>query len=82
VPQHEWHWLTMVPDRRGSAPDEPNCLIEFVRMGNVTKATAIDPETGIEVSIVGPTSAGEAILAHNAAAKLKHRLAGRQTGGR
>lgn len=72
----------MAPDRRASGQGEHRYLIEFVRMGNTTKASAIDPETGIEVSIVGPTSAGEAILARNAAAKLTRRLANRQPAGR
>jgi hypothetical protein len=29
---------------------------EFAINGNVVKATAIDPKTGIEVSVVGPSS--------------------------
>jgi hypothetical protein len=65
-----------MPGRPTSPGDGHGYLIEFVRIGNTTKVSAIDPQTGIEVSIVGPTSAGEAILTRNAIAKLTHRLAG------
>jgi hypothetical protein len=64
----------MVRDCQESAGADHGFLIEFVRIGNSTKVSAIDPATGIEVSIVGPTSAGEAILSRNAIAKLTRRL--------
>lgn len=59
-----------------SSDDGHGYLIEFVRIGNTTKVSAIDPKTGIEVSIVGPTNASEAILTRNVIAKLTRRLAG------
>jgi len=40
--------------------------------GNAVKATAIDPVTGIEASIVGPANAPQAILAENARRKLEY----------
>ena len=40
-------------------------LVEFQQIGNAVKVTAIDPETLVEVSIMGPTSVGEKILKHN-----------------
>jgi len=46
--------------------------VEFVVLGNTVKATAIDPETGIEASIVGPASAPRSILAENARRKLEY----------
>jgi hypothetical protein len=46
--------------------------VEFVVQGNFVKATAIDPATGIEASIVGPASASQAILAENARRKLAY----------
>ena len=46
--------------------------VEFVMLGNVVKATAIDPDTGVEASIVGPASAPRAILAENARKKLEY----------
>ena len=49
-------------------------LYEFHRIGGSVKATAIDPETGREVSVVGPASAGERALAEAAAKKLRYVL--------
>ncbi len=67
----------MSPDRDaagGKTAGSDGYLIEFVRIGNSTKVSAMDPVTGIEVSIVGPTNAGEVILTRNAVAKLKRKL--------
>ena len=47
-------------------------FVEFIQMGNTVKATAIDPETGQEASIVGPASAPRALLAENARKKLEY----------
>jgi hypothetical protein len=49
-------------------------LIEFQQIGNAVKVTAIDPETYVEVSIMGPTSAGQEILKQNAINKLQYVL--------
>lgn len=46
--------------------------VEFVVLGNTVKATAIDPETGEEASIVGPASAAQSVLAENARRKLEY----------
>ena len=54
--------------------------VEFVMLGNVVKATAIDPDTGVEASIVGPASAPRAILAENARKKLEYVKAKRSVG--
>jgi len=45
-------------------------LFEFHQIGAFTKATAIDAETGLEVSIVGPSNASELVLRNNALRKL------------
>ncbi len=55
-------------------------LIEFVRIGNSVKVSAIDPATGIEASIVGPANMGEAQLSINAIAKLRYVLARKKEG--
>jgi hypothetical protein len=52
-------------------------LFEFYRFGNTTKVTAVDPETMIEVSIVGPSSSGETTLRQAALRKLEYVLARR-----
>ena len=45
-------------------------LFEFHRVGAYMKVTALDPDTGIEVSIVGPANAAEYTLRSNALRKL------------
>jgi hypothetical protein len=50
----------------------PDIYIEFIVQGNVVKATAIDPVTGREASIVGPASAPRPALAQAARRKLEY----------
>ena len=47
-------------------------IIEFLRVGNAVKVTAVDPESMIEVSIVGPPDAGEETLKRTAIRKLEY----------
>ena len=47
-------------------------IIEFLRIGNAVKVTAVDPESLIEVSIVGPPDAGEEMLKRTAIRKLEY----------
>ncbi len=56
-------------------------IIEIQQIGNAVKVTAVDPETQIEVSIVGPPSAGEEMLKRTAIRKLEYVLNKRRTGG-
>lgn len=49
-------------------------LFELVQQGQIVKVIAIDPETGTEVVIQGPASAGELVLKQNAARKLMYVL--------
>jgi len=49
-------------------------LFEFVAQGGTIKATAIDPATGIEASILGPASAPRATLSEAARRKLDYVL--------
>lgn len=55
-------------------------LIELVRIGNSVKVSAIDPATGVEVSIVGPANLSDAQLSSNAIAKLRYVLARKKQG--
>ncbi|OJT96200.1 MAG: hypothetical protein BGN82_04990 [Alphaproteobacteria bacterium 65-7] len=48
--------------------------VEFVVIGNSVKATAIDPETGQEASVVGPATAAQAQMAQAARRKLDYVL--------
>ncbi len=54
--------------------------VEFVIQGNSAKATAIDPDTGVEASVVGPAGAGRAALAEAARRKLEY-LQKKKSGG-
>ena len=48
--------------------------VEFIVIGNTVKATAIDPATGREASIVGPATAPQSVLAEAARRKLEYVL--------
>jgi len=48
--------------------------VEFIVQGNAVKATAIDPDTGTEASIVGPAGAPQSVLAEQARRKLEYVL--------
>lgn len=65
--------------RGTGGPKSGEVLLEFHRIGRSVKVSAVDPETGTEVSIIGPASAGEAELRRAAVNKLNYVLA-RRTG--
>ena len=54
-------------------------IVEFVRAGGFLRCAAVDVDTGIEASAIGPLSAGEAALERIALGKLKRALAARRT---
>ena len=54
---------------------EATFYLEFLTMGKQVKVMAIDPETGIEVSIIAPESASQAEMTNVAVEKLKRRIA-------
>jgi hypothetical protein len=60
-------------------PDEEGYIIEFHRVGNAVKVSAFDPVTLTEVSIVGPSGAGDTELTRLAVRKLEYMLAKRGT---
>ena len=47
-------------------------FVEFVVMGNTVKVTAIDSETGLEASVVGPAGAPRGAMAEAARRKLEY----------
>lgn len=57
-----------MPDGKGN---EDGILIEFQQHGTSVKVTAVDPVSTVEVSIIGPASAGRMELARAAIKKLK-----------
>jgi len=54
---------------------EATFYLEFLTMGKQVKVMAIDPETGIEVSIIAPQSASQSEMSSVAVEKLKRRIA-------
>ncbi|MDF1719932.1 MAG: hypothetical protein P1U65_04585 [Minwuia sp.] len=54
-------------------PSDPEeILLEYVELKGSVRATAIHVATGIEVSIVGPSHAGEPQLRRNVLARLRY----------
>jgi hypothetical protein len=47
-------------------------FVEFVILGNTVKVTAIDSESGLEASVIGPVGAARAALAEAARRKLEY----------
>lgn len=57
-----------------SQPNERHYLIEFYALGNSVKATAIDPETGVEATILGAAHTSREYLKSQAVKKLERKL--------
>lgn len=49
-------------------------IYEFVPLGSAIKVSAVDPETGTEVAIMGPATAAQHDLERVALAKLRYIL--------
>jgi hypothetical protein len=47
-------------------------FVEFVILGNSVKATAIDPDSGLEASVIGPANAPRNAMADAARRKLEY----------
>ena len=45
--------------------------VEFVILGNSLKATAIDPQSGLEATVIGPANAPQSTMAQAARRKLE-----------
>lgn len=61
--------------RQSGAPADEGIIVELLQNGAYVKATAIDPRTGIEATIVGAASSPPTLLRNAAAKKLKYVLA-------
>jgi hypothetical protein len=61
--------------------DEQGYIIEFHRIGNAVKVSAMDPRTLTEVSIMGAPGAGDAELTRLVVRKLHYVLAKRAAEG-
>ncbi len=51
--------------------DTDEYLVEFIQIGASVKVSAVDPQSGREVSIVGPANAPRSQLSRVAVNKLK-----------
>lgn len=49
-------------------------LVEFQQIGNAVKVTAMDTKSMVEVSVMGPDTAGEGMLSRNVINKLNYVL--------
>jgi len=49
-------------------------LFEFSAVGNTVRVCAVDPDSMIEATVLGPVSAGEQALKHAALQKLRYLL--------
>jgi hypothetical protein len=63
-----------MPTRSPARPDlaGKDIFVEFVILGNSLKATAIDPESGLEASVIGPANAPRHVMAEAARNKLNY----------
>lgn len=61
----------------GRSLDE-GVIVELHQLGTYVKATAVDPQTGVEVSIVGSASSPQSVLQNAAARKLRYVLENRK----
>jgi len=57
-------------------------ILEYQQIGNAVRVAAVDPDTLIEVSIVGSPSAGMEALKRTAIRKLEYVLEKRRGAGR
>jgi hypothetical protein len=58
--------------------DESVVYFELMVIGGSAKMVAVDANTGVEVTVIGPASASQADLKQLALAKLKARIAREQ----
>lgn len=57
------------------APRPEGYIVEFLQIGQSVKVSAVDPATGLEVSIVGSPLSSREMLSRTAIRKLEERLA-------
>ncbi len=70
--------MPRLPHAKARSLSGGSVIFEFSAVGNAVKVCAVDPDTGLEVSIVGPANAGEEALRRTAMSKLRYMLDKRQ----
>ena len=63
-------------------PERGEIYVEFIVQGAVVKATAIDPRTGDEASVMGPSGGSRAALSDAAIRKLRYVQQKKNSGAR
>ncbi len=63
-----------------NAMTDSSYIIEFYRVGNLVKVSAIDPETAKEATIIAPTSLSRKEMSDLAVRKLRYVLAKKNDG--
>jgi hypothetical protein len=58
----------------GGGPGRREALLEFVQVGEFVRVAAVDPESGVEVVVMGPASAARGDLERLALRKLARAL--------
>jgi len=58
----------------GQPPSERRVLFEFIQLGQQTRVSAIDEETGTEVVVICPPQLGQMQMQRMALNKLRHKL--------
>lgn len=57
-----------------SLQNDKEYLIEYTTVGNAVKITAMDPETGVEVSTMAPSYMDRRLMANAAVNKLEYKI--------
>ncbi len=57
-----------------SLGNDTEYLIEYVTVGNAVKVTAVDPNTGAEVSTIAPSYMDRKLMAQAAIRKLQYKI--------
>ena len=57
-----------------SSSNDKHYLIEYTTIGNAVKITAMDPESGVEVSTMGPSYMNRKLMANAAIRKLEYKI--------
>lgn len=57
-----------------SLGNDTEYLIEYTTIGNAVKVTAIDPNTGMEVSTIAPSYMDRKLMAQAAIRKLHYKI--------
>jgi hypothetical protein len=57
-----------------SLKNDKEYIIEYTTIGNAVKITAVDPESGIEVSTIAPSLMSRRLMADAAIRKLEYKI--------